>query len=226
MTQTTARITKNGRHFEIIVDMEKALKARKGENVTANEFLEIDKVFNDSKKGMVASEAEVENAFGTNDIYKVALDIIKKGEVLTTQDYRDEEREKKIKQVVDFLSKNAIDSQSGRPHTAERIKNALEQAHVNIKNMPIEAQIKDIVQQISSIIPIKIATKKVKVVIPAIHTGRAYGVISEYKEDENWLGNGDLEVIVSVPAGMIMDFYDKLNSMTHGSALTEEIKEN
>jgi translation elongation factor EF-4 len=30
---------------------------------------------------------------------------------------------------------------------------------------------------------------------------------------------------VSVPAGIIIDFYDKLNSATHGAAVTEEIKE-
>jgi hypothetical protein len=34
-----------------------------------------------------------------------------------------------------------------------------------------------------------------------------------------------LEVVVSVPAGMIMDFYDKLNGVTHGAAITEEIRE-
>jgi ribosome maturation protein Sdo1 len=37
--------------------------------------------------------------------------------------------------------------------------------------------------------------------------------------------NGDLQVIVSVPAGIVIDFYDKLNAVTHGSALTAEVKE-
>ena len=48
---------------------------------------------------------------------------------------------------------------------------------------------------------------------------------TQYKEEENWLDNGDLQVIASVPSGIIIDFYDKLNSVTHGAALTEEIKE-
>ncbi|KHO52909.1 MAG: hypothetical protein QT05_C0013G0026, partial [archaeon GW2011_AR13] len=39
------------------------------------------------------------------------------------------------------------------------------------------------------------------------------------------LNDGSLEVIVNVPAGMIMSFFDKLNSITRGSALTENIKE-
>ena len=52
-----------------------------------------------------------------------------------------------------------------------------------------------------------------------------YGLVAQYKEKENWLNDGSLEVIVNVPAGIVIDFYDKLNSITHGSALTEEIKE-
>ena len=48
---------------------------------------------------------------------------------------------------------------------------------------------------------------------------------NKIKENEKWLDNGDLEVTVKVPAGMIMDFYDKLNSVTHGGAITEEIRE-
>ena len=67
--------------------------------------------------------------------------------------------------------------------------------------------------------------KKVKIKVPAIHTGKVYGVINQYKEQENWLGDGGLEVVVNVPSGLIIDFYDKLNAVTHGSALTEEIRE-
>ena len=78
---------------------------------------------------------------------------------------------------------------------------------------------------LSKIIPIKIETRRVKIIIPAIQTGKAYGLVTQYKEKENWLDDGSLEVIVSIPAGIVMDFYDKLNSITHGSALTEDLEE-
>jgi|SRR3989344_1266441 len=220
---TTARIKKTGKNFEIIVDLDNALDFKKGKG-SANNFLEIDKIFSDSKKGQVASSSDLKNAFGTEDIYEIAERIVKQGEVLVTQEHRDEEKEKKFKQIVDFLTTNAIDPKTERPHTSERIRNALEQAHVNIKNAPIESQINDIISHINKIIPIKIETKKIKIIVPAIHTGKIYGMINQYKEQENWLNDGSLEIFVKVPAGLIMDFYDKLNSVTHGSAITEEIK--
>ena len=223
MTQTLARIKKAGKNFEILVDLDDSLKFKKGES----DFIEAegDKIFTDSKKGQVASSSDLEEAFGTIDTNEIVEKIIKNGEVLVTQEHRSAEQEQKFRQVVEFLTSNSVDPQTGNPHTSERIKNALKQSHINIKNTNVENQIKDILLEISKIIPIKLETKKIKITVPAIHTGKVYGVISQYKDQEKWLDDGSLEVIVEIPSGIIMDFYDKLNSVTHGSALTEEIKQ-
>ena len=90
---------------------------------------------------------------------------------------------------------------------------------------PIEQQIGRILEKLKHIIPIKIETKKLRVTVPAVHTGKAYGILKEYKEKEEWLANGDLMCIINLPAGLQIDFYDKLNSITHGSSIVEEIKE-
>jgi len=222
MAITTARIKKAGKRYEIMVDLDEAFKFKKGLISTFD--MQEEFIFHDTKKGEKASDSSLREAFGTTDVNEIAKRIIKEGEVLTTQEHRDAEQEKKFKQVVDFLTTNAIDPKTGNPHTPDRIKMALEQAHVNIKNTPIENQITEIVEKIGAIIPIKLETKRIKITIPAVHTGKAYGVVSQYKEEEDWDNNGSLKIIVNVPSGMIMDFYDKLNSVTHGSALTEEIK--
>ncbi|MDP2672659.1 MAG: ribosome assembly factor SBDS [Nanoarchaeota archaeon] len=223
MTQTTARIKKTGKHFEILVNMENALKFKKGEinSIQADTSF----IFKDLKKGERASETEIQEAFGTTDANKIASEIVKKGEILITQEQRSAEQDKKFKQAVDFLSVNSVDPKTGNPHTIERIKSALEQAHVNIKNVPIENQIKEIIAEISKILPIRLETKTVRITIPAMHTGKAYGIVAQYKQDEKWLDDGSLRVVVNVPSGIVMDFYDKLNSVTHGSALTEEVKD-
>jgi ribosome maturation protein SDO1 len=221
--QTIARINKNGLHFEILVDMDDALKFKKGESDYLD--LAIERIFTDIKKGNVASNDDLEIAFKNTDPLKIGKIIVKEGDILVDQEHRSEEKEKQIKQVVDFLARNATDPQSGNPISSERIKSALEEAHVNIKNISIENQIQDILNQIGKIIPIKIETKKVKLHIPALQTGKVYGLIQQYKEKENWLDDGSLEAIVKIPAGLIMDFYDKLNSLTRGSVLTEDVQE-
>lgn len=222
MAQTTARVKKGAKTFEILVDLDEALKFRKGEG-NINSALLSGAVFYNLKSGEHASDGDLEEAFGSADLMQVAEKIIKNGEVVLPKDYVNEQQDKKYKQVIDFLVKNAV-SPGGQPYTPDRIETALHEAHVNIKNKPLESQIADILAGLQKILPIKVEMKRICVTIPAIHSGKAYGVVSEYKESEEWLENGDVIVTVSVPAGLVMDFYDKLNGVTHGGALTEEVK--
>jgi len=221
--QTTARLKKEGKNFEILVDLDEALKIRKNEGGNISSAVLTEAVFYNIKSGEHASSEDLEKNFGSSDLNVVAERIIKKGDIVLPTDYLKEGHEQKYKQVVDFISKNAV-SPEGRPYTSDRILTALKEAHVNVKNKPIDTQISDILEQLQKVLPIKIEMKKIKVTIPAQHTGKAYGVIQEYKESEEWLANGDLQAVLNVPAGLIMDFYDKLNNVTHGAALSEEVK--
>ena len=222
MAQTTARVKKGAKHFEILVDMDEALKVKKGEgNINAAVLTEA--IFYNLKAGENASESDLKEAFGTSDVSAVAEKIIKSGEIVRTAESMKGEHDKMYKQVVDFLSRNAV-SPEGRPYTPDRIMKALVEAHVNVKNKPIDSQVTEIVDQLSKVLPVKIEMKKVKLIVPAIHTGKAYGIVKEFMIKEDWKNNGDLEVVVEVPAGLIMDFYDKINSATQGSIMSEEIK--
>ena len=224
MTQTTARITKKGKHFEILVDMEEALKFREdkpGSNI--NSAVLTDAVFYNLKSGEHASKEDLMENFETSDFIEVAEKIIRHGEVVRTAESFKVEQEKKYKQVVDFLARNAV-SPDGRPYTPDRIMKALNETHVNIKNKPIESQVNEILDQLAKILPIKIEMKRVKLTIPATSTGKAYGAVREFMKNEEWLPNGNLVATVEVPSGLIMDFYDKINNLTHGSVLSEELK--
>jgi len=222
MVDTTARIKREGKHFEILVDLEEALKLRKGEG-NINQAVLTNDVFYNLKSGEHASKEDLEKYFDSSDFFEICEKIIKNGEVVKTTDFLKEEQNQKYKQVVDFLVKNAI-SLEGRPYTPDRIMNALNEAHVNIKNKPIEIQINEILEQLNKVLPIKVERKKVKLRVSSMHIGKAYGYLKEYISKETWLNNGDLECIVEVPSGLIMDFYDKINSATHGSVLSEELK--
>ncbi len=224
MTDTIARLRIGKMTFETMVDMDSAMKLKKGEEVNINDVIRDNEIWTNLKQGMRPGKDELENAFGTTDVATIVEKIAKKGEIEVSQEFRDEAVEQKRKQIIDFLVRNAIDSRTGRPFTPEMVGDSLKQAGAKIDKQPIEKQIKGIMESLTKIIPIKIETKKVKVIVPAMHTGKAYGIVQEYKETENWLGNGDLELILNIPIGVQMDFYDKLNSVTHGSAVTEEMK--
>lgn len=223
-TKTVAKIKVNNKSFEILVDLELALKLRKGDNVSIQTVLLANDIFLNSKEGSKPSNADLTAAFGTADVFAVADRIVKKGDIQLPKDYRDEQQDNKRKQVADWIVRHAVDARSGRPFTPQAIENALTQAGVNITNLPVDQQILGITESLKSILPIKIETKKLAITIPVIYTGKVYGIVNQYKEREDWLSDGSLKVIVNLPVGLQMEFYDKLNAITHGAAISQEIK--
>ena len=221
MVNVEARIKVNGKQFEISVNLDEALKVRTGKgNIMA--ALNSQAVYTDLKKGMKASNAELNAAFDTSDIYAIAERIMKKGEIQKDQDYRDAEREKRIKQVVDLIIRNAVD-QHARPYTAERIRKAIDEVHFSFDNRPAEQQMSELVVKLATVIPIKVETKRIKLTIPARFSAQVYGMLKDYKESEEWLANGSLEAVINIPAGMQIDFYEKLNNITHGAVQSQDL---
>ena len=182
MAQVTARVKIKGKHYEILVDLDEALKFKAGKgDIMA--VLQSNAVYHDLNKGNRVSSADLNDAFGTEELYEVAKKIVLSGEVQKTQESRDAERETKIKQVVNLILRNAVD-QNGRPYTEERIKRAIEEAHYSFDNRPAEQQMQLVVEKLKTIIPIRIETKKIKLTVPAQYTGQVYGLLKEYKESE------------------------------------------
>ena len=225
MADTIARLRSGKLVFETMVDLDNAMKLKRGEDVNINEVIRDTSIYSDQKKGMKAGGAELDNVFGTSNLSSVVEQIVKKGQLEVTQDFRDEAWESRKKQVVDFLVRNAIDSRTNRPFTQDILESAIRESGTKIENKPVEVQISNIIDKLKSIIPIKIETKKIKINVPAVHTGKVYGLLQDYKEKEEWLNNGDLQITLNIPVGIQMEFYDKLNSITHGSATTEEVRE-
>ena len=225
MTDTIARLRSGKMTFETMVDLNSAMKLKKGESVDINEVIRDTAVYTELKKGMRAGKDELENVFGTTELPLIVEKIVKRGDIEVTQEFRDEAVEQKRKKVIDFLTRNAVDARTNRPFTPDILESALKQSGVNIQDKPVEKQIAGILEKLRIIIPIKIETKKIRIKIPAQHNGKVYGLVQEYKEKEEWFGNGDLSVTLNIPVGLQMEFYDKLNSITHGSAITEEVRE-
>ena len=95
-----ARISKEGNNFEVLVDPDKALEFKKGVDVSMENTLAVMEVFKDSKKGERVSNSDMEKYFGTTDIFEVAKQIIREGEIQLTTEQRRKMVEEKRKMVV------------------------------------------------------------------------------------------------------------------------------
>lgn len=222
MANVEARIKVKGKQFEISVDLDEALKVKAGKG-NVSSALNSPAIYTDLKKGFAASKAELNAAFDTEEVYAIADLIMKKGEIQKNQDFRDAEREKKVKQILDLVIRNAVD-QHGRPYTEDRLRKAINEVGFNFDNRSADQQMPELIAKLATVIPIKVETKKVRLTIPARYSAQVYGLLKDYKESEEWLSNGDLAVIMNIPSGLQIDFYDKMNSITHGAVVSQELK--
>ncbi len=221
-----AKLVRDGKHFEILVDPDIAYDLKEGKTVSLSRMLAVNEVFTDAKKANRAAPSDVQKAFGTNDIESVAKEIVKHGEVQLTTEFRRRKIEEKKKQIAAFISKNAINPQTKLPHPPERIMTAMEQAHVSVDPFkPADQQVEEIIKAIKSVIPISIEEVSLVVEIPAKYSNRAYGILKEFGiQQDKWLSDGSLIAKITIPAGAKENVYRRLGAVTEGNAKIEEGK--
>ena len=217
-----ARLKKQGHVFEIDIDPDMAeAYIERQPDVEISDVLKAESVFADAKKGQLASESEMESVFGTSEPLEVAKKILAEGEIQLTSEHRRKQQEKKYRKVLDVLHRNSIDPRSKAPHPVQRLERALEEAKIKIDpHKPVETQVNEIVKKLRPILPIKFGTIKIAITLPAQYAAKGYGTISSYGnlKKEEWRTDGSWYAVIELPSGMQNEFYEKLNSLTHGEA--------
>ena len=212
-----AKMKKEGKEFEILVDCEKALELKEGKSVGIDDIVAVNDIFKDVKKGEKASEHDLQRLFGTTDFSKIAKEIILKGEVQLTKEHLSKKREELRKKIINIIHRNAIDPKTGIPHPPQRIESAMEEAKVHInEHKTAEDQVEEIIHKLKPIIPIRFETRKIEVIIPASYSGHCYNVLKSYNATEEWMNDGRLKAKVELAAGVVDEFFGKLNSICHG----------
>jgi len=222
-----ARYGKKDHHFEVLIDPKAVEMVMEGKEINIVDYMAIDLIFKDARKGEKASEEALKEIFGTLDVGKIALKIIKEGEFQLTTQQRREMMERKRKAIVDHIARSAMDPHTKLPHPRDRIERAMEEAGVHVDAFkPVEEQVKKIIAALRPILPISIENVKIEVKIPAQYAGKAYGeVVNAAKMlKEEWLPDGSFRCVVEIPAGMQNEFYDRLNALTKGEVITRLLK--
>jgi ribosome maturation protein SDO1 len=224
---TTARITKTGEKFEILVRPEPALDYKMGKVTPISQMLVIDEIYADASKGTRASTEKLQKAFGTTDALVVAEDIMKHGELQLTTEQRRQLVEDKRKQIIAFISRNCIDPRTGTPHPPLRIGQAFSQIRMIIDPFrPAEEQAKTAIDELRALLPIKIEKMRVAVKVFPEHAAKAYGSIKGFGTitKEEWQADGSLVALVEMPAGLYGSFIDRIGKLTQGTVQTKVLK--
>ena len=160
-------------------------------------------------------------------MYAISASIIKHGELQLTTEQRRRFTESKKKQIADIISKQGVDPKTKAPHPQQRILNAMEEAKVHVDPFrEARDQIKEVLEQLRSVIPISMERVEVSIRVPMNYAGKASAVVRSIApvKAENWGGDA-WTAIIEIPAGMQSEIYDKLNNLTGGTVEAKVIKE-
>ncbi len=222
-----ARLKKEGKTFEIVINPNLAFEYLEGKNIDIKEVLKAEEIFSDAKKGLKISETDLKNYFHTDDVLKAAEEIIKKGEVQLTEEERKKIREEKYNRMLDIITKNSLDPKTMLPHPRTRIENALEEVKFKIKDeKTVEENVQIAIKEIRKVLPIKFESLKYKAKIQPQHIGGSLSIIKKTSKiiSEDYTSNGELIITFEFPGGMLNEIIDKLNSITKGEIILEKIE--
>jgi len=213
-----ARYEKEGEKFEILVDPDLSMDLKKGKKVNFNELLAIDTIFKDSNKGTEASPETINKVFGTREIEKIVEKIIKEGRVQLTTEQRKRILEQRKRELIDFISRNAINPQTKTPHPPARIENVLEEAKIHVDpTKSVQEQLPEIMDKIKLLIPISLEKIKIAFKIPSAYAGKASHILHKYElTQEEWTSDGSLVAVLELPSGAKEDLLNELNNLTKG----------
>jgi len=224
---TTARISKSGEKFEVLVKPDPALEYKMGKPLSVSQLLVIDEIYSDAGKGTRASTEKLQKAFGTEDPLAVAEEIMKHGELQLTTEQRRQLVEDKRKQIIAFVARNCIDPRTGTPHPPIRIEQAMAQIKYSIDPFKsADEQAKDVIEELRALLPIKMEQMRVAVKILAEYSAKGYGSLKGYGTitKEEWQADGSLVAIVEMPAGLYGPFVERLGKITQGTIQTKILK--
>ena len=224
---TLVRYSFEGEKFEIMVKPDPALDYKMGKKKDISAVLVSDEIYTDSGKGTRPSTEKLLKAFKTEDQTEIAQIILEKGDLNLTTDQRRKMVEDKKKQIVTYIAKTYVDPKSHLPHPPLRIEQAMKDGRVSVDpQKSVDEQVKDIVEQLRSIIALKSESLKLEIVIPAQFASQSYAVLKSVGslQSEEWQNNGSLKAILEIPAAARPNVIDRLGSITKGSASVEVMK--
>ena len=224
---TIVRFSVEGEKFEILVKPDPALEFKLGKRKDISGVMISEEIYSDSNKGTRASTEKLMKAFKTVDANAVATIMLQKGELNLTTDQRRKMVSEKRKQIVDFISKTYVDPRSHLPHPPLRIEQAMDDARVSVDPFRnTDEQIKEIIEQLRSIIPLKSENMLLEIIVPAQFAAQSYSVLKSFGtlQKEEWQSNGALKVILDIPAAARANVMDRLGSVTKGTASIEVSK--
>ncbi|CAL6018999.1 Shwachman-Bodian-Diamond_syndrome protein-like protein [Hexamita inflata] len=149
-------LQKNGYVFEIACYMNKVRAFRSGVEKDISQVLQTDTIFLDMVLGKVHNTATLLETFQTSDKATISEYILKNGRVQITEQERQTEQSRLMKEIVSIVHQRTFCEKTGLPFPAQLIEEAAQQQlHFQPNAFPVSEQAASLIKQLQGIVDIQ-----------------------------------------------------------------------
>lgn len=162
------RLQKKGKRFEIACYRNKVVSWRNKIETSLLEVLQVQTVFTNVSKGMLASSHDLIEAFGTADQSLVCKEILDKGEMQVSEQERGALLESIFRDVASIVVEKSINPENNRPYTISMIQTAMRQIHFSASvSKSSKSQALEVIRKLKAVMPIARASMHLRLVCPS-----------------------------------------------------------
>jgi ribosome maturation protein SDO1 len=163
------RMNRHGLRFEVACYKNKILNYRQGIETDLSEVLQIDRVFTNVSKGLLAPSKDLLKAFDTDDQEQVCRIILGKGQVQVSDMERNATLENTAREVANMVATKCVHPVSNRPYTTNQIRDAMKKSEFSVQpTRSVKQQFLDCVKAIQEkgVLPIRRAKMELAIIMP------------------------------------------------------------
>ncbi|EME27180.1 Ribosome maturation protein SBDS [Galdieria sulphuraria] len=161
------RLKKHGKRFEIACYRNKVLSWRNGTEKDLDEVLQVENVFSNVSKGVVANKKDLLEAFQTTDIRKICVEILNKGELQVSDKERNTVYESLVHEIATIVANKCIDVETNRPLTVSRAEKEMKNIHFSVvPKKSAKQQALEVIRKLEEKGHIRRASMRIKIQAP------------------------------------------------------------
>ncbi|WVQ80251.1 SBDS family rRNA metabolism protein [Cryptococcus sp. DSM 104549] len=221
------RMKKGGKRFEIACYQNKVSEFRSGVETDLSEILQIEQVFTNVPKGLVAKKEDWTKCFATDDMAKVIEEILRRGELQINNLERSQNLSSLSREIATTVTEMTIDPNTSRKHTVGMVEKAMSEVGFSVRaDKPAKAQALELIKKLSegNVLPIRRVRMRVRIIMPSKDGKRCKDkVVAECEEVEEEEMGAEWEAILHINPSNFRTLTDLINNETKGKGRVESM---
>lgn len=164
------RLKKNNQIYEVAAYRNKVVNWRNKIETDLNEVLQVQDVFTNVARGLVASNNDLLRGFDTTDKEAICKEILEKGEFQVSELERKSLLEGMFRDVASIVVDKSYNTDTGRPYSMSMIQNAMKDIHYSVNlSKGAKQQALDVIRRLKKVMPIARTRLYLRITTPVIH---------------------------------------------------------